>query len=228
MTYPAVMATKTSAPSVRSALPALLLAVLVGALVLWSAASTPAHAHDALIESDPADGATVDGSPEAITLTYSADILDVSPLVRITEDATGAATEITPVIDGPVATADLPEPLTNGDHTVQWRVVSSDGHPIEGTFTITVTGSTDPAVGPEGSDGGSAGADDDSSDAADAEGGDAADGASEEAPESSSSEQGSEGGESGSLMPWLLGGVGVLAVIGVIIAVTPWKRGARD
>ena len=121
--------------SVRPAALAALFAALLAALLALGA---PAQAHDTLLESDPADGATLETSPEAITLTFSADILDVSPLVRITDENGEQLAEITPSVDGPVATATLEEPLPAGTSTVQWRVVSSDGHPIEGTFGVTV------------------------------------------------------------------------------------------
>ena len=121
--------------SVRPAALAALFAALLAALLALGA---PAQAHDTLLESDPADGATLETSPEAITLTFSADILEVSPLVRITDESGEQLAEITPSIDGPVATATLEEPLPAGTSTVQWRVVSSDGHPIEGTFGVTV------------------------------------------------------------------------------------------
>ena len=121
--------------SVRPGALAALFAALLAALLALGA---PAQAHDTLLESDPADGATLDTSPEAITLTFSADILEVSPLVRITDENGEQLAEITPSIDGPVATATLEEPLPAGTSTVQWRVVSSDGHPIEGAFEVTV------------------------------------------------------------------------------------------
>ena len=121
--------------SVRPAALAALFAALLAALLALGA---PAQAHDTLLESDPADGATLETSPEAITLTFSADILEVSPLVRITDESGEQLAEIPPSVDGPVATATLEEPLPAGTSTVQWRVVSSDGHPIEGTFEVTV------------------------------------------------------------------------------------------
>ena len=47
--------------------------------------------------------------------------------------------------DEAVAVAEVdagdPEPLPAGTHTVQWRVVSGDGHPLEGTLTLTVEAS---------------------------------------------------------------------------------------
>ena len=75
-----VLSRRTTA---RPAALAAVFAALLAALLLLGA---PAQAHDTLLESDPADGATLETSPEAITLTYSADILDVSPLVRITDE----------------------------------------------------------------------------------------------------------------------------------------------
>lgn len=119
-------------------MPSVLLA-LVAALLLALALAPPAvHAHDTLIATDPEDGATLETSPEQITLTYSANILDVSPVVRISDEDGELLTEITPRVEGPDAIADIADPLPAGTHTIQWRVVSSDGHPIEGTFTITV------------------------------------------------------------------------------------------
>lgn len=116
------------------------LLALCGALLLAAllAVPGPAQAHDTLISTDPADGATLETSPEALTLTFSGDLLDVSPLVRISDESGAELAVIVPVIDGPVATATLPEPLPAGTHTVQWRVVSGDGHPLEGTLTLTV------------------------------------------------------------------------------------------
>ncbi|MGP9539474.1 copper resistance CopC family protein [Brachybacterium sp. AOP43-C2-M15] len=119
-------------------------ALLLAALIFLPA---PAMAHDTLLESDPADGESLETSPEEIALTFSADILEVSPLVRISDESGTEVAEITPTIDGPVATAALPEQLPAGEYSVQWRVVSSDGHPIEGTFAITVEQGPDAATG---------------------------------------------------------------------------------
>lgn len=54
-------------------------------------------------------------------------------------DAEGeTVAELTPEVDGPEVTAAIEDALPAGDYAVQWRVVSSDGHPIEGTQTFTV------------------------------------------------------------------------------------------
>jgi methionine-rich copper-binding protein CopC len=198
---------------VRPAALAAAFAALLAALLLLGA---PAQAHDTLLESDPADGATLETSPEAITLTYSADILDVSPLVRITDEDGEELAEITPSVDGPVATATLEEPLPAGESTIQWRVVSSDGHPIEGTFTVTVE--QDPAEesadeeAPAASDGGEeSAAQDTASDGAASD--DAADDSAADDPATE------EGGSSLTPILVVLGVVVVGAVVAVVVIV---------
>lgn len=220
------MTSLTSRPARPTALLALAAALTLAVLAVLP---LPAHAHDTLIETDPSDGETLETSPEAITLTYSADILEVSPVVRI-DDADGElVSEVTPTVDGPTVTAELEEPLAAGTYTVQWRVVSSDGHPIEGSFTVDVEQDTAGAAtssddeqatdggGSEASDAG--GAEDSASSAASDAGGSAGEG-SDGGASSESTTEGSAGEDTGSessAMPLLLGVVGV-AVVGVAIA----------
>ena len=185
-----------------------LFAALLAALLLLGA---PAQAHDTLLESDPEDGASLETSPEAITLTYSADILEVSPLVRVTDESGEQIAEITPSVDGPVVTATLEEPLPAGENTIQWRVVSSDGHPIEGTLTVTVEQDAEEPTeeAPAASDDGGEGAADDA--------------ASDEATasEDTEAEEPAAEDEGGSLTPILvvLGVVVVGAVVAVLVIV---------
>jgi methionine-rich copper-binding protein CopC len=116
---------------------------IAAAAVLVTAA--PAAAHDQLIDTDPPASSTVDAVPEQIVLTFSADVLadEGAAVVEVT-DASGARVDDgDPIVDGPTVT----QPLTavtepNGDVEVVWKVVSSDGHPISGEFTVTVAGAT--------------------------------------------------------------------------------------
>ncbi|GAB2534947.1 copper resistance CopC family protein [Brachybacterium huguangmaarense] len=124
-------------------------AALLGALLALAAllgAPAPALAHDRLVSSDPADGATVATAPAAITLTFSDDILDVSPVVRVTAQDGTVVVEAAPRVEGTTATLDLPDGLPTGTAAVQWRVVSADGHPIEGDFSFTVEQGSAPAA----------------------------------------------------------------------------------
>ena len=100
----------------------------------------PAAAHDELVSTNPTDGATLTEAPTSLELTYSGDIMDVDGAnqVRVTNAAGESVTDGAPDIDGKVVTQDLATAAADDTYTVTWRVVSSDGHPIQGTFTYTV------------------------------------------------------------------------------------------
>lgn len=103
--------------------------------------AAPAWAHDELIGTEPADGAVLTTSPTELRLTFSAELLDVGSTVVLTSAGTPATLPVT--VDGVEVTATVPESLAPGEHTVAWRVVSGDGHPIQGTFAFTVGPGTD-------------------------------------------------------------------------------------
>lgn len=111
-----------------------------------------ASAHDTLISSSPAAGESFEQAPETLELTYSDEVLNLSPVVRLTNSAGEEIFTETPTVSGNTASIDLP-PLPADDYQVQWRVVSSDGHPIEGAvdFTVTVGSEATATAGP-GSD----------------------------------------------------------------------------
>lgn len=109
-------------------------------LLALSLGFTPAYAHDELVSTNPAADTTLEQAPSELELTYSGDIMDVAGAnqVRVTNAAGETVTEGEPEVDGTVVTQDLATQETDDTYTVTWRVVSSDGHPIQGTFTYTV------------------------------------------------------------------------------------------
>ncbi|MCV2396295.1 copper resistance protein CopC [Actinotalea sp. M2MS4P-6] len=121
------------------------LATLTVATALVVAGAQGASAHDVLVATDPQDGAVLDSAPDQVSLTFSADLLDISATILVSGPEGSVPTTVT--VDGPVASAELPEGLGSGDYTVTWRVVSSDGHPVQGSFGFSVTG---PATSPSG------------------------------------------------------------------------------
>lgn len=121
-------------------------ALLAGTL-LAAGLLAPAQAHDSLVSSNPQADSTLSQAPQEIELTYSSDIMQVEGAnqIRVTNSAGESVTEGEPEISGTTLTQDL---TTSGSedetYTVNWRVVSSDGHPIQGTFSYSVgQGKTD-------------------------------------------------------------------------------------
>ncbi|MFI6318848.1 copper resistance protein CopC [Nonomuraea sp. NPDC050556] len=116
-----------------------LLAAVCGGILLMSA--SPALAHDSLKSSSPAKDARVDAVKE-ITLEYSARVR--FPFVVLHDTAGRKIALGEPRADGPKVITEVGEKLPPGAYVIAWRVVSSDGHPIEGEIPFTVMGAASP------------------------------------------------------------------------------------
>ncbi|NKQ53379.1 copper resistance protein CopC [Amycolatopsis sp. K13G38] len=110
--------------------------------------ATPALAHNVLISTDPGKGASLETGPAKITLTFDApvqggDINQISVLgPGNTQWAEGSVEINSNVVSAPM------RPLgPAGTYTVGYRVLSADGHAVEGeyTFTLTKAGTGTPA-----------------------------------------------------------------------------------
>lgn len=111
-------------------------AAVLGLTLALAAAPAPALAHSDLVSSDPADGAVLATPPQTVSFTFNEDLLP--DFVRfIATDPSGQTGDL-PVsgVDGPTATLDWPLGAPGGEWTVSYRVVSQDGHPIEGGITF--------------------------------------------------------------------------------------------
>ncbi|WP_116248218.1 copper resistance CopC family protein [Nocardiopsis sp. FIRDI 009] len=119
---------------------------LIAAAALTAAglalAPAPALAHDVLTGSSPEDGATLDAAPEEIVLTFNnapmasdsaSDIIVTGPDGEQYQDDEPLGFDELDVTTGLL-------PLDQaGEYTIGFRVVSSDGHPIQDTLTFTLT-----------------------------------------------------------------------------------------
>jgi methionine-rich copper-binding protein CopC len=96
-----------------------------------------ALAHDQVIDQSPAPGSTVEAGPVDIRLDFSNELLDIGSGAEIVVTAPDGsfAPATCAELNGTLATAKT-ELDQAGTYTVAWRVVSSDGHPIEGSYTF--------------------------------------------------------------------------------------------
>jgi copper resistance protein C len=115
----------------------LLAGALMMAFVLVLGSANGAAAHDELASSNPQAGATLDAAPEAIELTFSNVPATIGSEVQVLDEAGENWAEGEVSITDTVATQAIRAGAPAGTYTVNWRVVSSDSHPIEGTFDFT-------------------------------------------------------------------------------------------
>ncbi len=99
----------------------------------------PALAHNALTEATPAKGSTVKKAPTSVKLKFLQALNPDYTTITVTGDA---AVEVSkPKVDGVTGSITF-DPLANGAYTVAYRVVSKDGHTVQGSYKFTVADPT--------------------------------------------------------------------------------------
>ncbi|MEO0913161.1 MAG: copper resistance CopC family protein [Pseudomonadota bacterium] len=99
--------------------------------------AAPAFAHSKKEGTSPADGAVLSTPPDVISMAFDKPIT----ITRFRlESADGTEPPFT-APEGLKAGTDYtvtPATLAPGTYTVEWRGISDDGHPVDGSFAFTV------------------------------------------------------------------------------------------
>lgn len=122
-------------------------AAVVAVMMLLGAG--PAQAHNVLIASTPADGATLAKPPSAVTFTFDQPVQNFQPEVVVIdpEGQTHPSQNVT--VDGNAVTGSITAAV-KGPYTASYRIVSADGHPVTGSIHFTITTGTTPTAAPTG------------------------------------------------------------------------------
>lgn len=111
--------------------------LLVVAVVALPLAAAPASAHAGLASMSPADGSTVATSPATVSLSFDESLRPPSAIVVHGPDGARIDTGGTQIKDS-TATTRIRPPGGAGRVTVDYRVLSADGHPVAGSVGFTV------------------------------------------------------------------------------------------
>jgi len=117
--------------------------IFVALVVIAGLVAPAAFAHAQLLRSDPQDGARLPTTDEVV-LTFNEDINPEFVQVLVT-GPDGPLTLDAAVVDGPLVTQPV-TPSASGAHTVSYRVVSADGHPVSGRVGFVLTDVAAPAA----------------------------------------------------------------------------------
>jgi len=113
-------------------------------ILILSIAGTPTvHAHSYMVTSNPKNGSAVTALPATVALTFNENLLVVKGkkpnAISITHRTgvpirQGVVSVTKNVLTVPIASSQE----IHGRITVSYRVVSADGHPVNGSFFFTV------------------------------------------------------------------------------------------
>ncbi|MDG4782383.1 copper resistance protein CopC [Micromonospora sp. WMMD961] len=124
-------------PSSRPTVVRLGAAVLAVVVALLLPAS-PAWAHNTLRSATPVQESTLASAPTEIVLEFVERLDPTFTTIVLTDAAKRKVPTGDPVVGGAKGSVQLTEALPNGTYTVAYRVVSTDGHPVQGSYPFTV------------------------------------------------------------------------------------------
>ena len=122
-----------------------LAALGVGLALLGGAGS--AAAHNSLISSDPAEGASLASGPQRVTLTFDEPVNSGFNTITITGPDNTAWASFEVSTSGNTVSTTVQPLGPAGEYVIGYRIVSADGHPVTGTvrFRLTQAGTGTPA-----------------------------------------------------------------------------------
>jgi methionine-rich copper-binding protein CopC len=114
--------------------------ILIAASLILAVTTTPAIAHTKLLTSDPAAGSLVESWPTEISITFDEDLINIgdekSNFLVVNNAVGDQISADDEVLTGSQIKVSLDPNTTTGPVLVYYRVVSADGHPVEGEYTF--------------------------------------------------------------------------------------------
>ncbi|HJP76819.1 MAG TPA: copper resistance CopC family protein [Pseudonocardiaceae bacterium] len=124
----------------------LLLPIVLAGLAVFGFA-TPALAHNVLVGSSPASGASVATGPGTVSLTFDAPVqFGANTLTVIGPDGQHWEKSGNATVNGDSVSTAVAPLGPAGVYKVGYRIISADGHPVSGevSFTLTKAGTGTP------------------------------------------------------------------------------------
>lgn len=112
--------------------------IICATLMLLFACTPTVSAHTGLSNSSPAGGEDITEDVYEIVLEYNTKIESTST-VKVFDESREEITISTTQVNENVMTGGFLSPLDNGTYTVEWKIIGTDGHPIEGTYSFKVS-----------------------------------------------------------------------------------------
>lgn len=126
---------------------ALAAAMAAGLVLVVSGASVPAFAHTSLVVSSPAVEAEMAAPVTAVWLEFETQLVEDLSRIAVTGPDGSNLVEGQPTVSGSVVTVQVPPMAELGNYRVSYRVVSLDGHLVEGDYGFSITAGAQSVAG---------------------------------------------------------------------------------
>jgi methionine-rich copper-binding protein CopC len=137
--------------------------LLIGGLLATAVVlglGSPAFAHNVLVGSDPARGAQLAAGPTSVVLSFNAPVQTGPNEITVVGPGGGHWEQTAnATVDGDTVSTSVAPLGPAGLYTIGYRVISADGHPVQGAvqFTLTKAGAGKPVSSAATTSGGGAG-----------------------------------------------------------------------
>jgi copper resistance protein C len=124
--------------------------ITVISTLLFFLLGSQVFAHSHLAESTPKNGEVLIEPLKNITLSFETELELTSTFTLV--DSNGSAISLPePSLEGNKLLGTVEEELPNGDYTIHWKIIGTDGHQLEGDipFTVQLPESITPTEGSE-------------------------------------------------------------------------------
>ena len=111
---------------------------LAGAFTSAVTSAAPASAHAVLVKASPADGAVLSTAPRSVVLQFDDPISTSFATLTVTGPDGRTVSQEKALVSGTTVSGALADGLAPGRYRTVFRVVSEDGHPVNGQLTFTL------------------------------------------------------------------------------------------
>ncbi|RVT57120.1 copper resistance protein CopC [Niallia taxi] len=107
-------------------------------MLLFTINISNASAHAYIVNSSPSENESLDDSPTKATIEYNEKIQSGFAVLNVTNSAGEKVDEGNVTVEDKTISVDLKANLKNDVYTMEWRVVSADGHSITGLVPFSI------------------------------------------------------------------------------------------
>ena len=123
--------------------------MMVGSTVYGGVAA--AHAHTVLLSSDPAADSTLNSGPQRVSATFNEELQGTFAAMTVVGPDGNLWSAGDPEVRGAIVSIGMRPTGPAGRYTVNYRVTSSDGHVVSGSWSFTVAATGTGIPGPAAS-----------------------------------------------------------------------------